>query len=47
MNRSSHFSLIITAHEKYLKEPGKTYSLDLLLKPVSRQHLTNILNRLP
>jgi DNA-binding LytR/AlgR family response regulator len=38
--------VIITAHEKYLKEAGKTHALDFLLKPVSRQHLTDILNRL-
>ena len=39
--------VIITAHEKYLKDVGKTHALDLLLKPVSRQHLANTLNRLP
>ena len=38
--------VIITAHEKYLKEARKTHALDFLLKPVSRQHLTNIINRL-
>ncbi|MCG8551067.1 MAG: response regulator [Desulfobacterales bacterium] len=39
--------IIITAHEKYLRKAGKTHALDFLLKPVSRQHLTDILNRLP
>jgi len=39
--------VIITAHEKYLKEAGKTHALAFLLKPVSRQHLANIINRLP
>lgn len=38
--------VIITAHEKYLKEAEKTHALDFLLKPVSRQLLTDILNRL-
>lgn len=39
--------VIISAHEKYLKEAGMTHALDFLLKPVSRQHLTDILNRMP
>ncbi len=38
--------VFITAHEKYQKEAGKTNALDFLLKPVSREHLANILNRL-
>lgn len=38
--------VIISAHEKYLKEAGKTQALDFLLKPVSQPHLTDILTRL-
>lgn len=38
--------VIITAHEKYLNEARRTHALDFLLKPVSRQHLADIVSRL-